>query len=168
MFIKFSLKLITTLILGFLMTGCRSKKENFDIDFSNLKLPKNNEVEISNSKEFESLEATKKVIENKLINYKERSEVLNSVRVGKNDPFSKNEEQINILESGFILKGFLNTEIDKYVFVRYLNSSGVITENSIGGVNTNLLPDGAKVKDIDPKNMKLTVKFENKDYTFEL
>ena len=52
--------------------------------------------------------------------------------------------------------------------MRYLNNKGTITEASIGGVNTNLLPNGAKVINIDPKNMKLTIKFENEDFVFEL
>ena len=47
--------------------------------------------------------------------------------------------------------------------MRYLNNKGTITEASIGGVNTNLLPNGAKVISIDPKNMKLIINFDNEN-----
>ena len=50
----------------------------------------------------------------------------------------------------------------------YLGSQGTINEESIGGINTNLLPDGARVMNIDPKNFNLIINFENKNYTFEL
>ena len=41
-------------------------------------------------------------------------------------------------------------------------------EDSIGGVNTDLLPDGAKVLKIDPKNKKLIINFENEKFIFEM
>ena len=41
-------------------------------------------------------------------------------------------------------------------------------EDSIGGVNTDLLPNGAKVIKIDPKNMKLIIYFENENFIFEM
>ena len=49
-----------------------------------------------------------------------------------------------------------------------LSDSGSITEESIGGVNTNLLPMGAKVLSIDPENMKLIINFENENFIFEM
>ena len=72
------------------------------------------------------------------------------------------------LYSDFKLTGFLNTRINKYVFVSYLGQAGTITEESIGGVNTNLLPNGAKVLNIDPKKLELIINFEDKDYILEL
>ena len=66
------------------------------------------------------------------------------------------------------MTGFLNTEINKYVFVSYLDNEGTIKEGSIGGVNTDLLPNGAKVIKIDPKNMKLIIYFENENFIFEM
>ena len=41
-------------------------------------------------------------------------------------------------------------------------------EGSIGGVNTNLLPNGAKVLKIDPKNNQLIINFENEKFIFEM
>ena len=50
----------------------------------------------------------------------------------------------------------------------YSGNEGTITEESIGGLNTDLLPVGAKVLNIDPKNMKLIIEFDNENLTFEL
>ena len=164
-----NLKLISTVLIGTLLSNCSSKKnENFDINFSDLKLPSQDLVKISDSDDSGSLNKQKEVIKNELIKYKKRSEVLNSVPLGKKDPFSSEEIQENNLTSNFVLTGFLNTGIDKYVFVNYFNNEGTITERSIGGINTNLLPNGAKVINIDPQKMKLTINFDNKEYTFEL
>ena len=99
--------------------------------------------------------------------YKNNKEILSITKFGKKDPFSKGS-QVNKLNLNLKLTGFLNTDNNKYAFVRYLNNNGTITEASIGGVNTKLLPNGAKVINIDPKNMKLTIKFENEDFVFEL
>ena len=67
-----------------------------------------------------------------------------------------------------MLKGFLTTKNNKYVFVNYLDIQGTITEESIGGVNTDLLPNLAKVLYIDPINKKLTIFYENEKFIFEL
>ena len=158
--------LITLLFIPLLGSSCKKKADNFDIDLSNFQ-PKNNVEKIStlNNPVPESKE--NKIIENKLKKYKQKSEVLSSVTFGKKDPFSEGS-QVNKLNLNLKLTGFLNTNNNKYAFVRYLNNKGTITEASIGGVNTNLLPNGAKVINIDPKNMKLTIKFENEDFVFEL
>ena len=63
---------------------------------------------------------------------------------------------------------FLNTEIEKYVFVSYLGNEGTISRNSVGGLNTNLLPNGAKVLNIDTENKQLKIRFDNEDFIFEL
>ena len=123
---------------------------------------------------------TKKKIENKtqnnkidksfirdLVPFETREKIQSKIKYGKKDPFSEGS-QVNKLNLNLKLTGFLNTNNNKYAFVRYLNNKGTITEASIGGVNTNLLPNGAKVINIDPKNMKLTIKFENEDFVFEL
>ena len=53
-------------------------------------------------------------------------------------------------------------------FVNYLGREGSITKESIGGVNTFLLPNGAKVIKIDPKNTKLIINYENENFIFEM
>ena len=87
--------------------------------------------------------------------------------MGKKIHFQKGETKVNQFSSDFKLKGFLNTKIEKYVFVSYLGNEGTISEDSIGGLNTNLLPNGAKVINIDPKKMQLKISFDNEDYIFE-
>ena len=167
MFKKLYLNLIITSIFGILITSCGGKKENFDIDLSNLKIPNKTNVKISKPNSSNSSETTREIVKNKLKSYKKNSEVISSVKIGKKDPFSK-EGEVNKLTLVLKLKGFLNSGIKKYVFVNYQNNTGTITEESIGGVNTNLLPNGAKVIDIDTQNMKLTINFENEEYIFEL
>ena len=167
MFKVFNKNLIATILIGIILSSCNSKKENFDVDLSNFKIPKKSTVKTKNPENLESSEIKKETIENKLKNYKKNSEVLSLVKIGKKDPFSEGG-QVNTFDQDLKLTGFLNTDINNYVFVSYLNNEGTITEGSIGGINTNLLPNGAKVINIDPKNMKLTINFENEDYFFEL
>ena len=167
MLIKFFLKFTTIFILGILITSCGGKKENFDIDLSNYKIPQKSTLKISEQDNSDSAQIKKVNFENKLLPYKEKSEVLNSVKIGKKDPFAK-EAEIKKLSSILKLTGFADTGIDKYVFVSFQKNNGTITEGSVGGVSTNLLPNGAKVINIDTKNMKLTINFENKNYILKL
>ena len=78
------------------------------------------------------------------------------------------KDKVNNLNTNFKLTGFLNTKDNNYVLVNYLGQIGTITEESIGGLNTTLLPNGAKVLNIDPKKLKLIINFEDKDYILEL
>ena len=166
----FNIKLIATFLIGILLSSCKSEKENFDLDFSSLKIPNKTAEKITNPGISDSSKTNYKITKNLLNKYQTKSEILNSVILGKIDPFSKTKEDIKVNNLTFNLKltGFLSTEINKYVFVSYLGSQGTITEESIGGINTTLLPDGAKVMNIDPENFNLIINFENKNYTFEL
>ncbi|MDC3168140.1 hypothetical protein OA867_01810 [Prochlorococcus sp. AH-716-D22] len=167
------IKIFTNLFFVFVVTtlieSCSKKSENFDLDFSTLN--KSNKIKLTSKNNKES----KKIdnLENKffikdLMPLKDVDQVLSKTKFGKKDPYSEGERQLNRFNSDFKLKGFLNTKIDKYALVNYLNNEGTITESSIGGVNTNLLPNGAKVIRIDPKNNKLTINFENENFIFEL
>ena len=51
---------------------------------------------------------------------------------------------------------------------KIFGNEGTITEESIGGLNTDLLPEGAKVLNIDTKNKILIIEFEKEKFTFEL
>ena len=164
----FHLNLIATILIGTLLSSCNNKKDNFDIDLSNIKIPKKNILKISNKEDAKVSLEKNELIKNKLKNYQDKSEVLSSVKLGKRDPFSEGGINVNKLTSDFKLRGFLNTENNKYVFVSYLDNEGTITEESIGGINTNLLPNGAKVINIDPKNMELTINYENENFYFGL
>ena len=168
MFKIFHFNLISTLLVGFLLSNCKGKSENFEIDLSDFKVPNKNSIKISNPKVSDSSKAVNKIIKNELINYQNKETVLSSVLLGKKDPFSEEKINANNLTSDFKLIGFLNTEINKYVFVSYLGKEGTITEGSVGGMNTSLLPNGAKVIKIDPKKLQLIINFEDDEYIIKL
>ena len=156
------------IVIGTLLSSCNSKSESSEIDLSNYKIPKDNIEKKTNQDKSDSSEKKSELIKNKLINFRKKSEVLSEVDIGKIDPFSEESNEINEFTSIFQLTGFLNTDHRKYAFVSFLNEKGTISEDSIGGVNTKLLPNGAKVISINTKTMKLSINFEDKDYIFEL
>ena len=158
-------KIILVFFAYLLLFSCSKKNNDIDFDFSTLKKSKKvNEKKIENKTQNNQID--KSFIKD-LVSFEPIEKIKSKVKYGKKDPFSKGS-QVNELNLNLKLTGFLNADNNKYAFVRYLNNKGTITEASIGGVNTNLLPNGAKVVNIDTKNMKLTIKFENEDYVFEL
>ena len=163
--------LFATIFIGLLLSSCNSKRENFDIDFSNIQNQKKITVDNINNENIKSDEKKGEIIQNKLLKYKDKSEVLNSVAIGKEDPFSEGDkrgEKVNALNS-LQITGFLNTDDNnKFVFVSYKNNEGTLAMGEVGGVDTNLLPIGARVIDINDNTMELTINFDNKDYIFEM
>ena len=158
-------KIIIVFFASSLLFSCSKKNNDIDFDFSTLKKSKKfDEKKIENKTQNNQID--KSFIKD-LVPLEPREKIQSKVKYGKKDPFSEGI-RVNKLNLNLKLTGFLNTNNNKYAFVRYLNNKGTITEASIGGVNTNLLPNGAKVINIDPKNMKLTIKFENEDFVFEL
>tara|TARA_B100000401_G_scaffold101349_1_gene65511 strand:- start:330 stop:830 length:501 start_codon:yes stop_codon:yes gene_type:complete len=161
-----TIKIILTFFISSLLFSCSKKNNNIDFDFTTLKKSKKDKVIDQENNNKINLENNIHIKD--LVPLKDKQQVLSKVKFGKKDPFSKVEIKSNKLNSDFKLTGFLNTEIKKYVFVSYLDNEGTITEESIGGVNTNLLPNGAKVISIDPKNMKLIINFDNENFIFEM
>ncbi len=158
-------KILLVFFASSLLFSCSKKNNDIDFDFSTLKKSKKvNEKKIENKTQNNQID---KSFIRDLVPFETREKIQSKIKYGKKDPFSEGS-QVNKLNLNLKLTGFLNTNNNKYAFVRYLNNKGTITEASIGGVNTNLLPNGAKVINIDPKNMKLTIKFENEDFVFEL
>ena len=145
--------------------GC-SQNKIIDIDLSNLPKPK--KIKITNKADQTNQKPLDKELIRDLVPLKDREQVLANFKFGKKDPFSQEEIQVKKRISDFELKGFLSTPNNKYVLVNYLDMEGTITEESIGGVNTNLLPNLAKVLNIDPKNKKLIIFYENEKLIFEL
>ena len=163
--INFTTKIILIFFASSFLFSCSKKNNDIDFDFSTLKKSKKvNEKKIENKTQNNQID---KSFIRDLVPFETREKIQSKIKYGKKDPFSEGS-QVNKLNLNLKLTGFLNTNNNKYAFVRYLNNKGTITEASIGGVNTNLLPNGAKVINIDPKNMKLTIKFENEDFIFEL
>ena len=149
-----------------LLFSCSQKNNN--IDLSNLPIIKPKEVFDTKKENVDFINSKNHEFIEDLVPYKYREKVLSQFKFGKSDPFSKSENQITKLSSDFKLTGFLNTKFKKYVFVNYLGNEGKISENSVGGINTNLLPEGAKVINIDSKTMRLTINYENENFVFEL
>ena len=146
--------------------SCSQKNSNFDIDLSDLPKPK--KIKINDQLEKDTdIEANKLFIK-ELAPFEAREKLLSKFKFGKKDPFSKGETQQNQFSSDFKLTGFLNTNMKKYVFVSYLGNEGTISEDAIGGLNTNLLPNGAKVINIDATKRQLKISFDNEDFIFEL
>ncbi len=158
--------LLVLTLTPLLLVSC-SSADNNDFDTSNLKIPQKNTLKISEQDNSNYSQTITANLEEKFLPYKEKSEVINSVKIGKKDPFAK-EAEVRKLSSILKVTGFADTGIDKYVFVSYQKNNGTITEGSVGGVSTNLLPNGAKVIDIDTQNMQLTINFEKKDYILKL
>ena len=149
-----------------LLFSCSQKNNN--IDLSNLPIIKPKEVFDTKKENVDFINSKNDEFIEDLVPYEYREKVLSQFKFGKRDPFSKSENQITKLSSDFKLTGFLNTKFKKYVFVNYLGNEGKISENSVGGINTNLLPEGAKVINIDSKTMRLTINYENENFVFEL
>ena len=151
-----------------LLFGCSQKNNNIDFDPSDLPKPKAIYIPKKNNIDRVQTEDKTKTIIADLVPLKDKKQILSRFEFGKNDPFSEGEIQLNKLNSEFKLVGFIATNNNKYAFVNHLDKEGTLTEESVGGVNTYLLPDGAKVINIDPKNEKLTIFYENKKFIFEL
>ena len=146
--------------------GC--SQPNKIIDFDPSKLPKPKITNLDSKEKKEVIKPEDKSFISDLIPLKEKEEILSKFEFGKEDPFSERGVIENKFFSDLKLTGFLNSQSKQYVFVIYQNKQGTITENSIGGINTNLLPNGAKVLNVDASAKKLIINFENKDYLFEL
>ena len=161
---KFSNYLYITFPIIFLMS-C-SQKINTDFDLSNLPKPK---IKKTSEKEInKSAAILDKPYISDLIPLKDREQILSKFKYGKKDPFSESQIQLNKFSLDLKITGFLNTELKKYVFVNYLGKKGTISEESIGGINTNLLPEGAKVINIDTNNLELKINYANENFIFEL
>ena len=158
-------KKLLLVISPIFLVGC-SQNKIIDIDLSDLPKPK--KIKITNKVDQINQKTQDKQLIRDLVRLKDKEQVLANFKFGKKDPFAQEEIRVNKLNSVFKLKGFLTSPNNKYVLVNYLDMEGTITEDSIGGVNTNLLPNSAKVLNIDPKSKKLIIFYENEKFIFEL
>ena len=150
---------LSSLFLG----SCKKNQENFDIDLSNFK-PKVVEPKVENK---EKNKDKQKDIINKLNPLIKREKVISSIRYGKNDPFANNSDNSsNNFISSFKLYGFISLNNKNLALVEYLDNKGLINTTSIGGLNTKLIPKGAKVVKIIPE--KEIIYIELNEETFEI
>ena len=162
---KINIKSIVFLFSSILLFGC-SKKNN--VDLSNLPVIKTKDEVKVNIVVKDNFDSNNDEFIKDLVPLKDSAQILSEFKIGKKDPFSKEETQVNQFSLDFKLKGFLNTEFEKYVFVSFQGNEGTISEDSIGGLNTNLLPIGAKVINIDSQKRELKIIFDNENFIFEL
>ena len=159
-------KFILIFFTSIFIFSCSQKNNIIDFDISDL--PKSKKIKTAEKvPKALTQEENKKFIKDLDI-FQSKDKLLSKVNIGKKNPFSRRENGLNQFSSNFKLTGFLNTETKQYVFVSYLGSEGTITVDSVGGLNTNLLPNGAKVITIDSQQRQLEISFDNEDYIFEL
>ena len=157
------LEIIYALLVSSLLIGCsQQNKNNIDFDFTTLKKPS----KVNTKKDIKNIENN--LLIKDLVPLKNKEQVLSNKKFGKKDPFSVGDLETNQFNLDFKLKGFLHTEFKKYAIVEYLNKEGTLTEESIGEINTNLLPKDAKVINIDPESKKLIISIDNKNFIFEI
>ena len=159
------IKITLASLAGVLLVSCSKKSSNIDFDFKTLK--KTSNISTKNKK---ILSIENNLYIKDLVPLKNKDQILSNIKLGKKDPFKEVNKNLktNNLYLDLKLTGFLNTDLKKYAFVVYQEIGGALSEESVGGVNTNLLPSGANVVSIDSKNKKLIISFENENLTFEL
>ncbi len=160
--------LIFVFLTSVLLSSCSQNNRDIDLDLSNLPVIKQKEVVNKDKENQDETVAKNDEFIKDLVLLKDSKQILSKFKYGKKDPFSKRGITENKLFSDLKITGFLNSKSKKYVFVIYQDKQGSISDNSIGGLNTDLLPNGAKVLNIDPISNKLIISFENRDYAFEL
>ena len=154
---------IFIILLLFLVSGCGgNKKDNFD--FSSFKKPAK---ELKTEEKKSSLTEQTKSIKYKLKALKERDVIISSTKFGERDPFSLNSDISGEL-SKLKLKGFLTISDKNYAIISYLDNEGPLLVESIGGVNTNLLPKGAVINEIRPNEGYVKITNEGEIFTLDL
>ena len=155
---KFKIIFIFTFI--FLLSSCsRNKKDNFD--FSDFKMPVKESI---NNEIISSENTNSNIVQYELKPLKGREEVISSFKFDKNDPFLFDSNELSSIKnelSGINLKGFITISNENYAVVDYLDNEGSITTESIGGKNTNLLPRGASIKEINPGEGYILISYLN-------
>ena len=151
--------LVISIFLSSISCSKNNQKDNFD--FSDFKVPIKKSVIKKDSNK--NIELKSKEVPLDLIELDKRDAIINSIKFGKKDPFLLNsEDNPDITE--IKLKGVISVGDELYALINYLDEEGSININSIGGINTKLLPKGAKVKKISILQTKVIIVFQGKEY----
>tara|TARA_Y100001968_G_scaffold307704_1_gene325758 strand:- start:973 stop:1449 length:477 start_codon:yes stop_codon:yes gene_type:complete len=156
--VKIIKRLKISLILFIFLTGC-SPRQN-----------KNLEIVLPPTYPKEYSDIPNKTKDPELKQLIEPDRFVESIKVGRDDPFlpaQNNSNQLYLPES-FDYLGQIYTNKKLGAFVNFLNNSGTIYIGEIGGVDTNLLPDGWLVESIDNKNETLTLSFKESKVTLSI
>ena len=160
---KKNLNYIFTFTFIFLISSCGGNKKNDNFDFSSFKKPSKELKTEEKSSETEQI----KSIKYKLKGLKKREEILSSTKFGKRDPFLPSSDSSGEL-SRIKLKGFITISDKNYAIIRYLDNEGPLLVESIGGVNTNLLPKGAVINEIRPNEGYVKITNNSEIFTLDL
>ena len=152
-------KILIIISISVAMSSCSKKETTDNFDFSNFK-PPNRKAEIIKDIP-EVIQDIK--FKNELIPFEKRKEISSSIKYGKEDPFASSSNSNNKSLSNLILKGFITTTEENYALVNYLGDEGTITENSVGGLNTKYLPNGAKVRNFNLSDSEITILLGEKE-----
>ena len=158
-------KVSLALLIPAIISGCSNKKDNFEIDISKLNLPKK-QIQpkvIDLEDDFE-----KEKIINKLKTLKNRKEVLDTIKYGKTDPFSTSASDSKKFIANFKLEGIISILEKNYALVSFQDKKGVININSVGGLNTKLIPDKSFIKEINPQKEEITIILMNELYNIKI
>ena len=154
--------IITSIFIS--ISACSKNESNYDIDFSNFKPPnKKSKLAKDDDKVITEIEVV-----NKLLPLKKRNEISSSINYGKKDPFSLLDNESNEFITNLKLKGFVSLNNKDYALIEFQNQQGIININSIGGLNTKLLPKKVFVKEINPSKEEINLSLEGKIYTLKL
>ena len=156
--------LIST-IIATSVSSCSREKESFDIDITKLNLPK---PKIEPKEKDLKIESEKELTSYKLQSLKRKDEIINNINYGRDDPFSKTDGDTKQLIANFHLKGFISIKGDNFALVNYQNESGVININSVGGLNTKLIPNEGFVKEINPQNEEIILVVNEENFNIKL
>jgi len=159
-------KIILVFFASSLLISCSKKNNDIDFDFSTLK--KTKKVSVKNIEKKSKPNSEHKPFIKELVPFETREKIQSKIKYGKKNPFSRSEIELNELNSNLELTGIVNSKVDKFALVSYLNKEGTITENSIGGLNTKLLPKGAKVINIDTQKMQLIINYKNENFIYKM
>ena len=161
-------KIFITLLSFLLISGCGGKSKKDDLDLSGfIKSIKPIQQSSQNIEKNNNPVLEKKEVELKLIPLKDKKEISNSIKFGKKDPFSASDNDTNNIDD-LKLKGFITLKNEDHALVEYKKQKGIINVNSIGGINTKILPKTAIVKDIKPSQGEINLSIEGEIYTIKL
>ena len=163
---KSFLKTLLIILSIFPLFACSNKANVDDFDLSNIKLPKKKVTNIT--KDLTKNDLQTKATKNRLKPLAEKNEILARVKFGKKDPFSRENNDENGILPNLVLKGFVSFNNEDYAHIVFKNQSGFVSVNSVGDLNTKLLPKNAFVKDINPSKDEIKISIEKVVYTINL
>lgn len=159
---NYSKNIILLVLSTLLISNCGNSSNDKDLDLSSFRrtVKENSQNTDKNIKS----KSEQKDVEVKLIPLDKRIDVSNSMKFGKKDPFSSFENETSKLISDFKLKGFISLENKNYALVEFKDQEGLIDIDSVGDINTKLLPPKAYVVNILPKQEKINLMIEGENY----